>query len=132
MDVPPDRLVFLVTVDGCEARVVLYPMAKDPDRILLVEVRGPDDGVGCASWQPLLYCDTKRFIAAALLYTSVFGARPGEASEVGRVERNKHILPPPACAALMRRFFEGDERPREANGDWRRLLIGAEPRTEKT
>jgi hypothetical protein len=99
--VSADRLEFRVTVDDREARIVLNPTAQDPDFVLVVEIKGCD-AMGGDAWRPIDYRDTKRFIAAALLYASVFGARPGAPIDVGRVERGQmHIAAPTAYAELL-------------------------------
>lgn len=94
-------IIFRVTVDGHLGRIVLNPFKDDAEEQLVVELLGTD-AAGGERWTALEYRFSKRFMVAALLYASAFGAQPGQPIEVGRVERSelRVILPASYIAAL--------------------------------
>lgn len=100
-------IIFHVTVDGIDARVVLNPtpdldatgpLDSGADHLVVEAAR--KDAAGGVSWTAIPYRDSKRFVAAALFHAAIFGARPGEPIEVGKVEQSRFYLTPPPGARL--------------------------------
>jgi hypothetical protein len=98
-------IVFLVTVDGVQARVVLNPQQPKVEDRLIIEAFAGTDGVGNPHWKRFLYRDTERFVAAALLYASIFGGTSGKPVDTGAVDRTRVRLTLPAGFDLL---FEQD------------------------
>lgn len=95
-----EPFVFLIDVDGVPARVVVKPTpdTEAGEDLVIVEAGAHKDALGNTVWTPIPWRDTKRFVAAALIYAGLYGARAGGAHAVGVVERSRVLISPPAAS----------------------------------